>query len=91
MQFQDIVQAFLTLDIDNMSASARKAHIRAVASKSGLTTNEVTNLIRGKRNDYRKVGVDLSSPDAALELAQRGIVEVALFKARRCYHSQFGR
>ena len=91
MQFQDIVLAFLTVDITNMTREEKVALIRKVAGQSGLTTNQVTNLLRGKRNDYREQPVDMSAEDAAVDIAQRATVVVALFKARRCYHAQFGR
>ena len=94
MTFQEILTAFDSADINSMSKGQQINFVRDIADRVGLSTNQLINLIRGKRNGYRINGMTMADwlgSDAALQIAQRGIVAVALFKARRCYHAQFGR
>ena len=76
MTMKQLISAFNKIDTDSMSRAAKTKYLKQVSARADLTGSQVVNTLRDKRNSLKR-------PPAALE--------VALYRARRCYHAGFGR
>ena len=89
MLFHNIISTLDNADLTSMSASSQADLIRQLASAENLTPSQLVNALRGKRDEMARIGLDKRSVGASMDVAMLGLVEVCLFKARRCYHAQF--